>query len=155
MSTLQKVETTPLVVDGVMYVTQPPNDVIALDPETGRQYWSHIRSLPAKIDICCGQVNRGLAILGNRLYMGTVDAHLVALDAKTGNVIWDIEEADHAKGVVVRNVEKIPQSRHSACRRRGADSSAPRLFNDVGLGLPVLLSEYIRHIRQHFPSSPG
>jgi alcohol dehydrogenase (cytochrome c) len=98
MSTLQKVETTPLVVDGVMYVTQPPNDVIALDPETGRQYWSHIRSLPAKIDICCGQVNRGLAILGNRLYMGTVDAHLVALDAKTGNVIWDIEEADHAKG---------------------------------------------------------
>jgi alcohol dehydrogenase (cytochrome c) len=98
MSTLQKVETTPLVVDGVMYATQPPNDVVALDPETGQPFWKYVRSLPEKIDICCGQVNRGLAMLGNLLYMGTVDAHLLALDAKTGGVAWDVEVADHTKG---------------------------------------------------------
>src|SRR5437764_1205048 len=67
LRTLEKVEATPLVVDGVMYVTRPPNDVFALDAETGRPYWSYVRSLPEKINVCCGQVNRGLAILGNRL----------------------------------------------------------------------------------------
>ena len=101
MRTLEKVETTPLVVDGVMYVTRPPNDVFALDAETGRPFWSYVRSLPKKINVCCGQVNRGLAMLGNRLYMGTVDAHLVALDAKTGAVIWDVEVADRTKGYSV------------------------------------------------------
>ena len=101
MSAQQKVEATPLIVDGVMYVTQPPNDVAALDAETGRPFWTYKRTLPEKIDICCGQVNRGLAILGNVLYMGTVDARLVALDAKTGTVIWDIEVADHKKGYSV------------------------------------------------------
>src|SRR6266478_6575574 len=85
MRTLEKVEATPLVVDGV----------------TGRPFWSYVRSLPEKINVCCGQVNRGLAMLGNRLYMGTVDAHLVALDAKTGAVIWDVEVADRTKGYSV------------------------------------------------------
>src|SRR6266571_1490363 len=101
LRTLEKVEATPLVVDGVMYVTRPPNDVLALDAETGRPFWSYVRSLPEKINVCCGQVNRGLAMLGNRLYMGTVDAHLVALDAKTGAVIWDVEVADRTKGYSV------------------------------------------------------
>lgn len=101
MRTLEKVETTPLVVDGVMYVTRPPNDVFALDPETGRPFWSYTRTLPERINACCGQVNRGLAMLGNRLYMGTVDAHLVSLDAKTGAVIWDVPVADRTKGYSV------------------------------------------------------
>ncbi|MGH9627268.1 MAG: PQQ-binding-like beta-propeller repeat protein, partial [Bryobacteraceae bacterium] len=70
MKTLHKVETTPLVVDGIMYVTQPPNDVHALDAETGRAFWSYRRTLPDKINVCCGQVNRGLAVLDDRLYMG-------------------------------------------------------------------------------------
>ncbi len=85
MRTLEKVEATPLVVDGVMYVTRPPSDVFALDAATGRPFWSYVRSLPDKINACCGQVNRGLAMLGEyRLYVGTIDGHLVALDAKTG-----------------------------------------------------------------------
>ncbi|MGH9631326.1 MAG: pyrroloquinoline quinone-dependent dehydrogenase, partial [Bryobacteraceae bacterium] len=98
MKTLHKVEITPLVVDGIMYVTQPPNDVHALDAETGRAFWSYRRALPEKINVCCGQVNRGLAMLGGRLYMGTVDSHLVALDSKTGAVLWDIEVADRLAG---------------------------------------------------------
>ena len=98
MKTIEKVETTPLVVDGIMYLTQPPNDVVALDTASGRPYWSYRRSLPDRINVCCGQVNRGLAIAGDRLIMGTVDAHLVALDRKTGNLIWDVEVADYTKG---------------------------------------------------------
>jgi alcohol dehydrogenase (cytochrome c) len=98
MKTLETVETTPLVVDGIMYLTQPPNDVFALDAETGRPYWNYRRSIPERINVCCGQVNRGLAMLGDRLYMGTVDAHLLALDRRRGNLVWDIEVADYAKG---------------------------------------------------------
>ena len=95
---LDKVETTPLVVDGIMYVTQPPNDVFALDIRTGRPFWSYKHNLPEKVNVCCGRVNRGLAILGDRLYMGTLDSHLIALDAKTGALIWDVEVADYRAG---------------------------------------------------------
>lgn len=103
LRTTEKVETTPLVVDGVMYLTRPPNDVIALDTETGRPFWEYRRTLPEPINVCCGRVNRGLAILGDRLFMGTVDAHLVALDAKTGSVVWDVEVADRRTGHAITN----------------------------------------------------
>ena len=96
-----QIETTPLVVDGVMYITEPPNDVAALDPETGRVFWRYRRSLPTNVRACCGSVNRGLAMYGDKLYMGTLDAHLVALDAKTGDVVWDVDVADHEKGYAI------------------------------------------------------
>ena len=95
---LDRAETTPLVVDGVMYVTEAPSNVIALDARTGSQYWRYNHDLPDDLNYCCGRNNRGVAVLGDRLYMGTLDAHLVALDAKTGNVIWDAEVADEAMG---------------------------------------------------------
>jgi alcohol dehydrogenase (cytochrome c) len=98
MPTSLMVETTPLVADGIMYLTEPPSNVVALDAATGRQYWRYRRELPNRINVCCGQVNRGVAILGNRIFVGTVDAHLVALDAKTGAVLWDVRVADHTTG---------------------------------------------------------
>ncbi len=98
MPVTHRVETTPIVVDGVMYISEPPSNVIALDPATGRQYWRYRRSLPSKINVCCGQVNRGVAVLGDRVFVGTVDAHLVALHAKTGAVLWDVEVADNRTG---------------------------------------------------------
>ena len=98
MRTTHKVETSPLVVDGVMYLTRPPNDVIALDAETGRRLWSHQYKVPEKVIVCCGQVNRGLAILGDRLFMATVDAKLLALDAKSGRLLWKTEIADYKGG---------------------------------------------------------
>ena len=101
MPTTHMVETTPLVADGVMYVSEPPSNVVALDAETGRQFWRYRRELPAKINVCCGQVNRGVAVLGDRLFVGTVDAHLVALDAKTGAVLWDVEVANYQHGYSV------------------------------------------------------
>jgi len=96
-----QVETTPLVVDGVMYITEPPSDVTALDPETGRVFWRYRRSVPADARACCGKVNRGLAMYGDKVYYGTLDAHLVALDARTGNVVWDVEVADFEKGYAI------------------------------------------------------
>jgi alcohol dehydrogenase (cytochrome c) len=98
MPTTLMVETSPIVADGVMYVSEPPSNVVALDAKTGRQYWRYHRELPTPINVCCGQVNRGVAILGNRVFVGTVDAHLVALDAKSGAVLWDVAVADHKTG---------------------------------------------------------
>ena len=98
MRTERKVETTPIVVDDVMYVTQPPSDVFALDTKTGQRFWTYERSIPDGISACCGYNNRGVAILGDRVYLGALDAHLVALDAQTGAVAWDIEVADYEAG---------------------------------------------------------
>jgi glucose dehydrogenase len=95
---IQKMEATPIVVDGVMYVTQAPNDVVALDAGTGRIFWVYQYRVSPDARVCCGQVNRGLAIYGDTLFMGTIDAHLVALDAKNGRVLWDIQVADPKLG---------------------------------------------------------
>jgi len=90
-----KFETTPLVVDGIMYLTRPENDVFALDAETGRVLWAYSHKNPERTYNCCGKVNRGLAILGNRLYMNTLDMHLIALDARSGREIWKTEIFDY------------------------------------------------------------
>jgi alcohol dehydrogenase (cytochrome c) len=81
-------ECSPLVVDGVMYVTLPENKVWAVDAKTGLTYWKYEHELPKKLAACCGKINRGVAILGNTLFMGTLDAKLVALDTKSGKELW-------------------------------------------------------------------
>jgi alcohol dehydrogenase (cytochrome c) len=91
-----KVETTPIVLDGVMYVTRPQSDVIALDAETGRALWSYEHRLSGRVYTCCGEVNRGLAVLGTTLYLTTLDAKLVALDARSGRVLWRKDVGDPA-----------------------------------------------------------
>jgi len=98
LEALDKAETTPLVVDGVMYITESPSNVIALDTRTGRPLWSFRRPVPKDVRVCCGQVNRGVAILDELVFVGTVDAHLIALDAKTGTVRWDVIVADYKTG---------------------------------------------------------
>ena len=87
-------QATPLVVDGVMYLTQRPNDVVALDAETGRAFWvyQHIPSPDQRA--CCGSNNRGLAILGDTLFLATLDARLVAINANTGRPLWDVVVGD-------------------------------------------------------------
>jgi alcohol dehydrogenase (cytochrome c) len=88
-------EGMPLVFDGVMYITEPPSDVTAIDLRTGRPIWTYKRTLPKGVIVCCGQVNRGVAALDDQIFVGTVDAHLVALDMRTGHVRWDVEVADY------------------------------------------------------------
>ena len=107
MPTNHRIEATPIVVDGVMYVTEPPSNVFALDPATGRPFWHYKRSLPAKINVCCDAVNRGVAVLGDRVFLGTVDAHLVALNAKTGAVLWDVQVADNKTGYAITSAPLI------------------------------------------------
>ena len=95
-SSLEKFETTPLVVDGVLYTVQAPNDVVALDAATGRVFWTyHHENLPVA-RACCGRVNRGLAIHGETLFMGTIDAHLLAIDAISGQLLWNTKVAEAA-----------------------------------------------------------
>jgi alcohol dehydrogenase (cytochrome c) len=93
------IETTPLVADGVMYVTEPPSTVTALDLRTGRPLWRWSRPVPREtLAIGFPRVNRGVALLDESVFVGTLDAHLVALDARTGIVRWDVTVADNATG---------------------------------------------------------
>jgi len=98
LDALDKAETTPLVVEGVMYLTESPSNVTALDTRTGRPLWSFRRTVPKDVRVCCGQINRGVAVLGDLVFVGTVDAHLIALDAKIGSVRWDRVVADYKTG---------------------------------------------------------
>ncbi|PYX06058.1 MAG: PQQ-dependent dehydrogenase, methanol/ethanol family, partial [Acidobacteria bacterium] len=93
-----KFETTPLVVDGILYATGQDDRAFALDARTGRPIWLYQRQLPSDIRPCCGRVNRGFAILGDKVFMATLDAHVIALDAKTGNLIWDTSAVDYKDG---------------------------------------------------------
>ena len=91
----EKFETTPLVVDGIMYLTRPENAIYALDAATGRQLWMYEYRNPPRTFNCCGKVNRGLAILGNTLFMNTLDMHVIAVDAKSGRELWKTEMYDY------------------------------------------------------------
>ena len=92
-------ETTPLVLDGVMYVTGSNNFAWAIDARTGRRFWEYRRELPNDLTYgASAPVNRGFALLGDRLFMVTLDAHLLAFDRRTGDVLWDVELADYQIG---------------------------------------------------------
>ena len=92
-------ETTPLALDGVLYVTGSNNYAWAIDARTGRPFWEYRRTLPPDLTYgASAPVNRGFGILGDRLFMVTLDAHLLALDRRSGVVLWDVEVADYHVG---------------------------------------------------------
>jgi alcohol dehydrogenase (cytochrome c) len=94
----ESMETAPIVVDGIMYLTTAFNHVYAVDATTGREFWHYKHKMGPITTFCCGPNNRGVAIEGGKLFMGTLDSKLVALDAKTGAVLWQTEIADPEKG---------------------------------------------------------
>jgi alcohol dehydrogenase (cytochrome c) len=94
---LQAFETSPLVVDGMMFFTEAPNTVVAMDAKLGRVFWTY-QYTPVDSRPCCGSVNRGLAILGEHLFMATLDANLIALDMWSGEPVWMTDVADAATG---------------------------------------------------------
>ncbi len=104
---LEKFEATPLVVDGIMYTVQAPNDVVALDPVTGRVFWTYSYSPSPQSRPCCGRVNRGVAIVGDTLFMGTIDAHLVAIDAKNGRPLWNTTVAKDESGYAITHAPLV------------------------------------------------
>jgi alcohol dehydrogenase (cytochrome c) len=91
-------EATPLVVDGIMYTSGPPGIVVALDAATGRQIWRYQRAQKVRNPNEINPFNRGVAILGNRVFVGTLDAALLALDSRTGALLWEIQMADPMQG---------------------------------------------------------
>ena len=95
---VESMETAPLIVDGVMFLTTSYNHVYAIDAKTGQEYWHYKHNMGPITVFCCGPNNRGVAAANGLLYMGTLDAKLVALDAKTGKVAWETEIADPEKG---------------------------------------------------------
>ena len=95
---LESMETAPIVVNGVMFLTTSFNHVYAIDAATGEEFWHYKHKMGPITTFCCGPNNRGVAIAGDKLFMGTLDAKLVALDAKTGKLLWETQIADPEKG---------------------------------------------------------
>ncbi len=95
---LESMETAPIVVNGVMFLTTSYNHVYAINAATGEEYWHYKHKMGAITTFCCGPNNRGVAIEGDRLFMGTLDAKIIALDAKTGKLLWETQIADPEKG---------------------------------------------------------
>jgi len=93
-----KFEATPIVVDGVIFITEPPGSVLALDAMTGEEIWKYQRRMPPDLPLCCGNVNRGLAVFGNLLFFGSLDGFLIALDANTGRLVWQTQVANASDG---------------------------------------------------------
>jgi len=95
---LESMETAPIVINGVMFLTTSFNHVYAIDAVTGEEFWHYKHKMGPVTTYCCGPNNRGVAVEGGTLFMGTLDAKLVALDAKTGKVMWETQIADPDKG---------------------------------------------------------
>jgi alcohol dehydrogenase (cytochrome c) len=95
---VESMETAPIVADGVMYLTTSYNHVYAVDAATGKEFWHYKHKQGPVTTFCCGPNNRGVAIMNDRVYMGTLDAKLLALDAKTGKVVWSAELGDPEAG---------------------------------------------------------
>jgi len=95
---VESMETAPIVVDGVMFVTTSYNHVYAINAVTGEQYWHYKHKIGPVSTYCCGPNNKGVAVSEGKLFMGTLDAKLVSLDAKTGKLLWETEIADPELG---------------------------------------------------------
>ncbi len=93
-----QMQASPVVADGVMYLTAAYNKVFALNAATGNPIWKYDHPLPDDLRICCGPGNRGVALAGDKVIMATLDARVVALDRKTGEVVWNTEADDYAGG---------------------------------------------------------
>jgi alcohol dehydrogenase (cytochrome c) len=91
-------EASPVVYDGIMYVTSSLNRLFALDAETGEPYWRYDHQQPRDLRVCCGLVNRGVAILGDAVFMATLDARIIALHRLTGEILWNTEIIDYRRG---------------------------------------------------------
>jgi PQQ-dependent dehydrogenase (methanol/ethanol family) len=95
---LESMETAPIVADGVMYITTSYDHVYALDATSGKEFWHYTHKMGPVTTFCCGPNNRGVAILGDKVYLATLDAKLIALDAKSGKEVWSTQIADPELG---------------------------------------------------------
>jgi quinohemoprotein ethanol dehydrogenase len=113
LDTKRGIEATPIVVDGVIYVTGTWSVVHAVDARSGRPLWRHDPQVPREMGgkLCCDVVNRGVAVYRGRVYVGTLDGRLQALDAKTGNVVWSVVTVDQTKPYSITMAPRIVKGR--------------------------------------------
>jgi len=109
LSSTRGIEVTPIVHDGIMYVTSTWNIVSALDARTGEELWIYEPEVDKKQAgyACCDAVNRGVAIWGDKIFTATIDGRLIALDAKTGKVVWDKLTIDKSKPYTMTGAPRI------------------------------------------------
>ncbi len=102
-------ESTPVIVDGVMYITTAWSKVLALDPATGKQIWSYDPGVPgaAGFKACCDVPNRGVAVWNGKVYVGAIDGRLIALDAATGKPVWSVATADQSKSDTITGAPRV------------------------------------------------
>lgn len=127
-------ETNPLVKDGVMYITTPYNNVVALDAASGREIWRYEHQL-RDYQYCCGPANRGAALAGGKVIMGTIDARLIALDQKTGEVVWDVRVTDPQAGTAEELAAVIDATELKGAKKVGYSgytvNMAPQVFDGL------------------------
>ena len=113
LDTTRGQEGTPLVVDGVMYATTAWSKVVAVDAATGRSLWSFDPQVPGAVGInaCCDVVNRGAAFYAGRVYVGTLDGRLIALDAKTGKQVWSVMTVDASKPYTITGAPRAAKGK--------------------------------------------
>lgn len=109
IDTERGMESSPIVVDGVLYNVQPWNIVTAFDAKTGRKLWTYDPQVPLKYGrlTCCDIVSRGLAAWKGRIYVATLDGRLIALDARTGKPVWETLTVDHERGYTITGAPRI------------------------------------------------
>lgn len=117
-------EATPIVTAGRMYVSESPDGVTALDARTGALLWQFHRSVPGDISLCCGSQNRGVAVFGDSVFVGTLDAHLIALNALTGEKRWDIQVAGWRDGYSITGAPVVV-GQHIVLGVGGGDFGSP------------------------------
>jgi len=91
-------EVSPVIYDGVMFVTTSYNRLFALDAKDGTLLWRYDHEQPKNLRLCCGPMNRGVAIVGDKVLMGTLDSRLIAFDRRTGEILWDTEVIPYTEG---------------------------------------------------------
>jgi alcohol dehydrogenase (cytochrome c) len=102
-----QLEASPVVYDGILYLTSAHNRLLAYDAATGELLWRYDHQNPGDLRICCGPANRGVAIAGDAVLMGTLDARLVALHRKSGVLLWETVIDDYAKGLSVTSAPLV------------------------------------------------
>jgi len=109
LATSRGVESTPIVVDGVMYVTSAWSVVYALDAKTGAELWVHDPDVDRAVGVnaCCDVVNRGVAIYEGKVFVGVIDGRVQALDAKTGDVVWSKVTVDQSRPYTITGAPRV------------------------------------------------
>ena len=102
-------ESTPIVVDGVIYVTTAWSKIYAFEAKTGKQLWQFDPKVPGEwaVNACCDVVNRGVAAWNGKVYIGTIDGRLIAVDAATGKPVWDVSTIEHDKPYAITGAPRV------------------------------------------------